>query len=240
MNPLLMPVVVAQGAWTRFTIKMAAEATGPVSGTFGDAAGQPLRLAVLGESTAAGCGVETHGEGFTGSLARELAARTNRPVAWEVAGQFGATGRRIRYRLVPKVGTDLDFAVVLAGANDVLTRCSPQEWRETLGAILDDLTERAGHVVLCGVPPFALFPSLPSPLRRYLGERGATLDEVSQQVCAERPRTSWMSTTDVPPPEFFSHDRFHPSAAGYRQWAARVADHLALGRLDAHRSAPTE
>jgi lysophospholipase L1-like esterase len=230
VNPLLVPIAAAQGTWMRSTIKMASPAAGPTSGTVGDPFRPPVRVAVVGESTAAGCGVDTHDHGFPGWLARELAARTRRPVRWEVVGQFGATARRIRYRLLPRLGENLHVAVLLAGANDVLTRRTPGQWRDDLAAIVDELTDRAEHVAVAGVPPFAAFPSLPTTLGRYLAQRAGALDAMSQQVCAEQPRATWISSTDILPigPDFFAHDRFHPSAAGYRRWARAVADHLAL------------
>jgi hypothetical protein len=93
---LQLPVAVVQGMWMRSTIKLAPPATGPTSGTAGTGSRPPLRIAVVGDSTAAGCGVGNHDDGFAGCLAREIAARTQRPVRWQVAGQFGATARRIR------------------------------------------------------------------------------------------------------------------------------------------------
>lgn len=228
MNRLLLPIVAVQGMWMRSTLTMASPAAGPTCGTVGQASGPPMRIAVVGESTAAGYGADTHADGFPGCLARELAARTRRPVTWEVVGQFGATARRIRYRLLPRLGENLNVAVLLAGGNDVLTRRTPEQWADDLAAIVGGLTDRAEHVAVVGIPPFALFPSLPTTLGRYLGERASALDEVSRQVCAEQPRTTWIGSTGIPPPNFFAHDRFHPSASGYRHWAQAVADHLPL------------
>ena len=230
MNPLLLPIAAAQGIWVRSTIKLVSPAAGPTSGTVGDPSRPPVRIAVVGESTAAGCGVDTHDHGFPGCLARELAARTHRPVRWEVIGQFGATARRIRYRLLPRLGENLNVALLLAGANDVLTRRPPEQWRDDLAAILDGLTDRAEQVAVTGVPPFAAFPSLPTTLGCYLAQRAGALDAVSQQVCAGQPQATWINSTDILPigPDFFAQDRFHPSAAGYRRWARAVADHLAL------------
>ena len=172
--------------------------------------------------------MDSHDEGFTGSLAREITARTQRPVEWQVAGQRGATARRIRYRLLPQVGEDLDAAVLLAGGNDVMGLRSPEEWRDDLAAIVDDLMGRAGHVVIAGTPPFALFPAMPATLGRYLTERAAVLDEVSRHICASRACTTWVTMTGVPGPDFFATDRFHLSAVGYRQWARVIAGHLPL------------
>jgi lysophospholipase L1-like esterase len=228
VKPLQLPVAAAQGMWMRSTTKMAPPATGPTSGTVGTTSRTPLRIAVVGESTAAGCGVDNHDDGFTGCLAREITARTQRPVQWQVVGQFGATARRIRYRLLPQLGEDLNVAVLLAGGNDVMSGRNPDQWRDDVSAIVDDLMERADHVVVAGIPPFALFPSMPTTLGRYLSERAAALDDVSRQICAVRPCTTWVTLTEVPPPDFFASDRFHLSAAGYHRWAQVVADHLVL------------
>jgi lysophospholipase L1-like esterase len=226
VNRLLLPVAAMQGKWMRATIRPAPPAAGPTSGTVGATWGAPLRIAVVGESTAAGSGVDNHDEGFTGCLAREINAHTGRPVQWQVAGQFGATARRIRYRLLPQLDEDLDAAVLLAGGNDVMTRRSPDQWRDDLSAIVDDLTERAGRVVVAGIPPFALFPSMPATLGRYLSERAAALDDVSRQICAAHPGTTWVTMPGTPPPYFFASDRFHLSAAGYQRWSQVIADHL--------------
>lgn len=228
MNRLQLPVAAVQGMWLRSTIKLAPPATGPTHGTMGKRSRPALRIAVLGDSTAAGCGVRTHDEGFTGSLAREISARTQRPVDWQVAGQFGATARRIRYRLLPEISDELDAAVLLAGGNDVMSGRSPDEWGADLAAITDDLMGRADHVVIAGVPPFALFPAIPPALGRYLSERAAALDEVSRRVCAVRPGATWVTMTEIPRPEYFAFDRFHLSAAGCRRWAQVIADHLPL------------
>lgn len=236
MNPLLLPVVAVQGMRVRSSTETLPPAAGPTTGvaeatgtTGTEPAGPPVRLAVLGESTAAGCGVETHDEGFAGCLARALAARDGRRVTWEVVGQNAATSRRIRYRLLPELGKSLDVAVLLAGVNDVLGRRGPREWEADLAAIVDALAGRAERVVVTGIPPFDVFPSLPATLGRYLAERAKALDEVSRRVCAGRPRATWLDSTDILPagPDFFARDRFHPSATGYRRWAQAVEAHLA-------------
>ncbi|SDU14856.1 SGNH/GDSL hydrolase family protein [Jiangella alkaliphila] len=226
MNRLLFPLVALQGMWVRSTFTLAQPVDGPSTGTLGAGSGGPLRVAILGESTAAGSGVDSHDDGFAGGLASVLAVRTGRPIEWEVAAQFGATARRVRHRLLPRLTGEYDVAVLLAGANDVLTRRPPADWGTDLAAIVDGLAERAERVVVAGIPPFGLFPGLPRTLRRYLGERAATLDEVSRTVCAGRPRVTWATSAgDVSPSlDFFSADRFHPSSTGYRLWASAVAD----------------
>jgi lysophospholipase L1-like esterase len=190
--------------------------------------GLSLRIGVLGESTAAGCGVGTHEQGFAGCLARELAVQAGRTVDWEVVGQHGATARRIRYRLLSQFGENLDVAVLLAGVNDVLTRRTSEQWGEDLTAILEGLDRRARCVVVSGIPPFDAFPSIPTTLGRYLAARAEALNVVSRRIIAQFPRATWFGTHEFAPMglEFFARDRFHPSAAGYDRWAQATAEHL--------------
>ncbi|MEW2355959.1 SGNH/GDSL hydrolase family protein [Spirillospora sp. NPDC029432] len=229
MNPLSLPLVAVQGLWVRATTERLPEASGPYSGVAGNGSGAAVRVGVLGESTAAGCGVGSYEDGFTACLARELAERTGRPVEWEVAGRNSVTVGEVRDELLPRLGDGLDAAVLLAGVNDVLHRSSPRKWEDDLSAVLDGLGQRAGRVVMTGVPPFRAFPSLPGALRGYLAERADALDAVSRRVCAGRPTVTWVDSGGIVPagPEFFARDRFHPSAEGYRRWAQAVAELLA-------------
>lgn len=229
MNPLLLPVVAAQGRWVRHRIEVLPEASGPTRGTTaGPDGAPPLRLIVVGESTAAGCGAQTHEEAFTGAFARSFAEQRERRVAWTVNGRYGARIRRVRYRMLPELDTVADMAVLLIGANDAMTRGPLGNWREDFAAVLDALIERAEVVVVAGIPPFETFPSLPRVLRKYLSERARALDDVARELCAERPTASWIGSADLglAKAEFFARDGFHPSSAGYHRWAQTIIDQL--------------
>lgn len=229
MNRFMLPIIAVQGLWVRCTTDLLPAAGGPSAGAVTGHSDEVIRLAVLGESTAAGCGAGLHEDGFAGALARDLSERSGQSVEWRTVGQPGATATRIRYQLLPRIEKNLDVTVLLAGVNDVLARRTPERWGDDLGAILDHLADRTQLTVVAGIAPFDAFPSLPTALGRYLQEQAAALDRISQQVCADRPRTSWLSSTRILPirPSFFATDGFHPSEAGYRRWAQAVGAHLA-------------
>lgn len=152
MNPMLMPLVLVQGRMARSDMQRLPPAAGPAHGMAGRPGDPLLRLAVLGESTAVGCGVATHHEGFAAAFAAELSSGPARCVSWEVVSQNGATARRIRHRLLPKVDGFLDRVVLLAGANDVLSERTPREWAENLNTIIDGLTNGAARVTVLAIP----------------------------------------------------------------------------------------
>jgi lysophospholipase L1-like esterase len=235
VNPVRALVIAAQATRLRRTIRLLPPAAGPTSGLVGESSAAPLTVAVIGESTAAGCGVENHFDRFAGAFARRVSALSGHPVEWTAIGQFGATARRVRHRLVPLLDHHHDLVVLLAGANDVLSGRPATQWRADLTATLDLLAERAERTIVMGVPPFASFPSLPRTLRRHLAESGRTLDQLAQAACAERERVEWVSSANgevVVGRDFFASDGFHPSAVGYRRWADVAAESVSGVEID--------
>ena len=228
MNPLLLPLVAAQGAWVKRRVEMLPEASGPTSGTAGGGGAPRVRVLVVGESTAAGCGATTHEEAFAGEFARALSSRREAPVEWEVRGRSGATIRRVRYRMLADLSPDTDVAVLLIGVNDVLKRTPAERWREDLAAVIDALAQNADRVVVAGIPQIEAFPSLPATLGHYLAERGHALDGVSQEVCAATRGVEWIGSRDYGPvgADFFARDGFHPSPLGYQRWASALCERL--------------
>lgn len=226
-NPLALPLIALQGMWTSRQMAGLPEATGPTRGFTTSPVGPPVRLLVVGESTAAGCGADTHDEAFTGAFARVLEEQVGRQVRWEVHGESGIRIRRLRHHVLPDVTERADVAVLLIGVNDVIARTPVAEWREDLAGVLDDLRAQADTVVMAGTPPFATFPALPGALRGYLAERGRTLDDVARTLCAERSGVVWVAPpASQPDADFFARDGFHPSATGYESWARHLASQL--------------
>lgn len=76
---LLFPVLLYQGKRARRTTPRLPEAGGAPCGQYGEGA-PARRVLVIGESTAAGVGVETHDQGLASQLAREIHGRTARPL----------------------------------------------------------------------------------------------------------------------------------------------------------------
>ncbi|HEX6040967.1 SGNH/GDSL hydrolase family protein [Longimicrobium sp.] len=228
---LLAPVLVAQGRRVRRTTPRLPEAPGPRAGEIGGD-GAPVRLLVLGESTAAGVGAADHQEGLAGQVARGLAAETGRPVRWRVLGRNGATADATRQSLLARAAdVEADVAVIALGVNDTLRLHAPARWAADLRALIDDVRARCGPVpvILASVPPMGRFPGLPRPLRTVLGLRATVLDRAAARLAAGMDAVHHVPVPLPPEDEarFFCTDRFHPSPYGYALWGA------ALGRAAA-------
>lgn len=231
----LSPVVLPMAMLTRRKALRLMPAAGEQAGVAGAAlAGEPLRLLVLGESTAVGVGVSCMQLALAGQLAGAMSQRFRRPVAWQVCGENGITAAKLHQRYVslrsvtkPAAGPH-DLVVVLLGVNDTTHLSSLKRWQASLQQIVHSLQHHAqttaDRVVFSGVPPLQHFTALPWLFRRLLGLRAAMLDRAMRESAAATGAQYLALDMD-----FAAHlmavDGYHPSAAGYRLWA----DNLLLG-----------
>jgi lysophospholipase L1-like esterase len=219
---LLAPVLVYQGRGLRRRIVRLPEATDPaglVAGT-----GPPVRLAVFGDSTAAGVGANRHEDALAGRLAAAVSGATGRGVSWRAVARSGATSRTAR-DLVPGLvagGWRPDVVVVLIGVNDLKNLRRLRDWDQDVPALLAAIAEAAGGtpVVVSGMAPVRRFPALPQPMRAAMAMRARAMDHVLRQAAGDR---HMPVDPQLIGDGFFAEDGFHPSSRGYRAWADSLA-----------------
>ncbi len=219
------PVYLAQAALTIARTERLPEAAGPRAGVAGE--GAPLRLLVLGDSSAAGVGVEHQDAALVGQMLAHLAL--HRRVAWELQARSGITTARAQVFL-REVGP-CDVAVLALGVNDVLRQTRAARFAAAQAALLRRLRERhgAGVILASAVPPLGLFPAFPEPWRSHLGRRASLLDATLREVCAEEGALH-VPFDMQPRAELLARDGFHPGAPLYAEWGKRMAG-LALQAL---------
>lgn len=223
---LLAPVLVYQGKALRGRIPRLPEAADP-AGAAGS--GSPrIRLAVLGDSTAAGVGAKRHQDALAGMLAAALAAQTRREVSWRAVARSGATSRTARDLVPGLVDGDWrpDVVVVSVGVNDLKNLRRLREWDRDIAALLAAVGDTAGGVpvIVCGMAPVGRFPALPQPMRAVLALRAHAMDHTLRREAGDRhvPVDPRMIGNG-----FFAEDGFHPSSQGYRAWARQLAGPVA-------------
>ena len=195
-----------------------------LDGRVGDAAGTPLRVLWLGDSTAAGVGVVERAD----ALATVVAAALERPVDLTVLAISGDTIGDVLADQVPvAAAVDADVVFVSIGANDVTHLTTRDDFRERYLTLVSRLPPDA-DVVLLGVPDMGAVPRLAQPLRAVAGLRGRELDEVVREVAVESGATyvpiaaATGPTFRAEPDRMFATDEYHPSAVGYQLWAEAV------------------
>jgi lysophospholipase L1-like esterase len=229
---LTAPVLLVQGRRVRATTPRLPEAGGPTAGSV-PGTGRTLRVAVVGESTAAGVGARSHSEALPGFLAAEVAARTGAPVAWSVDGRTGYTADAVRRNLLAGLAARPrpDAVVVAIGVNDLLGARTLARFERDVTALVSAIRAAAGAgvpVVVSGMPPLGRFPALPWPMRAILGRRARAMDGRLRRVAARVPGVRHR-TFELPADTaaFFGADGFHPGPDGYRRWAAEIAPDIA-------------
>lgn len=234
---LLAPVVLRQARRLRSDVPRLPEAHGAKDGLVPGAAGtampgtampgagpHPLRLLVVGDSTAMGTGVAVLDDAIPGRLARLLAGTRAGAggVAWRAVGRGGATSAEVMTDFAAAaVAAPFDLAIVLVGWNDALRLRPAGEFSRSLGALLERLHDGSPDVRLLVVAPpaFGRFAVLPNPLRWALEHHALGLTRASARVARAHDAVS--------APGFdgrsVASDGFHPDAAGYRRLAEGIA-----------------
>jgi lysophospholipase L1-like esterase len=197
----------------------------PWSGTVSGA--NPIRLLVLGDSTAVGVGAETQDEALAGNLARELRERLGRGVTWRAIGKSGVTAAELIRDFLPEAVTQsFDFVFLSIGTNDATALRPRGSFVRDIRTLVTALRAASpdAPILMSSLPAFFRFELLPEPLRGTLYRHSRSLEAGARAALADFPNVT-MSAPPPPYPEgFFASDLYHPSAAGYRDWAKFALD----------------
>lgn len=213
--------------------RLARRAIGEPSGTPPDATGwygrgrpgPAIKVALLGDSSAAGYGVDRVEDTPGAHLATGLAAQAGRRVHLREFAVVGAESSHLAAQVARALPTDPDLAVILIGANDITHTVLPATSVRNLSDAVRQL-RREGVAVLVGTcPDLGTIRPIPPPLKqvaRAWSRRLAAAQAIA--VVEEGGRTVSLGAIlgpefDAAPALLFGPDRFHPSADGYRALA---------------------
>ena len=186
--------------------------------------GPALRLALLGDSSAAGYGVESVVETPGAMLATGVAAAAGRRVHLHEVAEVGAQSSHLDEQIdrVLAAGPRPDLAVVLVGANDVTHGVLPHQSVRHLTDGVRRLVEAGVHVVVGTCPDLGTLKPVPPPLRQVARAWSRRL-AAAQTIAVVDAGGVTVSLGSILGPDFerepgvfFGPDRFHPSADGYR------------------------
>jgi lysophospholipase L1-like esterase len=203
-----------------------------------------IRLAVLGDSTTAGVGVERAEESLPYQLARRLADHYGREVhvvsyGWAGARVADVSRDQLPRAMQPRRATTrpflplVDIIAVVIGSNDATHNTPRRRFRSELRALLSAVREAnpGASLVLAGIPAFRGALRAVEPLI-FLADQYARLLRTVSREEARRIGAAYADLArEVPKridPEtpFLSEDQFHPSAVGYAIWADVIFEAL--------------
>lgn len=226
----LGPVLLPQARWLRRTALRLPEAPGPRDGVEGKG-DTKLRLLVVGDSSAAGVGMADQAQALALPLARELALREGYAVGWQLVARSGIDSAQAIELVRAATIEPADVAVIVLGVNDVTSQTTARAFVERIAALWTLLEEDHGVKwgVVSGLPPMGKLTAMPQPLRWYLGRYASWLDSALGQWATARGVGFWPANIPTHP-AVLADDGFHPGAAVYPIWSARLADVLLQGR----------
>jgi len=222
----LFTVLAAEAKFAHMTINSVELIPPPdPTGTYGAdgarAGEPPITVALLGDSSAAGYGLEVAHETPGALLGQGVADWSGRKVLLRDLAVVGAVSAELDEQVDRALAAKPDVAIILIGANDVVRLVRPTVSVSHLVRAVERL-HAAGTAVLVGTCPDlgTIQPILP-PLRhitRWWSRRIAA----EQTIRVVRAGGRTISLADILGKEFtadrdffFGPDKFHPSAAGY-------------------------
>lgn len=219
---ILAPVLLGQGLYVRRVTPRLPEPAGSRCGRVGS--GPLLKLLIIGDSAAAGVGVNDQRQALAGRLA--VALSNHFELHWRLIARTGVTTRDALATVQASAPESFDVVVTSLGVNDVISRLNLSSWRHEQRRLREQLRSRFGirQLIVTGLPPMGWFPALPQPLRWYLGQRAGWLDRMLREDLAQEPDAEFLSVAFGPEKTLMASDGFHPGAAAYRQWAEAVAE----------------
>ena len=204
--------------------------------------GPAIKIALLGDSAAAGYGVERVVETTGALMASGVAEKADRRVHLRSYAFVGAQSSDLVRQIGRALPTEPDVAVVLVGVNDITHNVLPSQSVRHLSEAVRRLREAGVEVVVGTCPDLGTVKPLPPPLKQ-VGRAWSHRLAAAQTIAVVEAGGRTVSLASVLGPEFeaapailFGPDRFHPSAEGYR----RLVDVLLPSTLAALGFAPED
>ena len=227
LGATIFGVLRAEAVLARRTIGKPKGEPPDASGWYGESRPGPvLKVALLGDSAAAGYGVESVADTPGAHLASGLAEGADRRVYLRAFPVVGAQTRDLAKQIDRTLPTEPNVAVILIGANDVTHTVLPSESVRLLSQGVRRLREAGVEVVVGTCPDLGTIEPIAPPLRQIARAWSRRL-AAAQTIAVVEAGGRTVSLGSILGPEFaaspavlFGPDQFHPSAAGYSSLAS--------------------
>jgi lysophospholipase L1-like esterase len=193
------------------------------SGTFGSPDLTPLRIAILGDSSCTGPGLEDPDQIWVRRIGQHFGRSFSTTVDSVAVG--GSRASDVLRDQVPMIlPTGPDVAIVSVGSNDMLYGVSLKTFERNLESIATALLACTPAILLSGVGDLGTIPRLPFALTRIMRWRSRRANDVHIRVAARHPGVVRIPMRErcghaFEDPGIYSADLLHVNAEGHRLWA---------------------
>ena len=195
--------------------------------------GPAIKIALLGDSSAAGYGVDTVEETPGALIGSGVSTIAERRVHVREFCKVGAQSSDLPDQVERAMAVEPNAAVILIGANDVTHTVLPSASVRFLSEAVRRFTEAGVAVVVGTCPDLGTIRPIQPPLRQVARAWSRKL-AAAQTIATVEAGGRTVSLGSILGPEFaaapavlFGPDQFHPSAAGYASLAGVLVPSVA-------------
>ena len=225
---LLLPALLIQGYRVKKNTPRLAEPMGERCGMSGQG-NRPLSLLILGDSAAAGVGVEHQSDALLGQLLKILSP--DYQVHFCLEATTGHNSQQIINALDNVAKQNFDVVISSVGVNDVTTLKQPDQWLKLQQRLYQAVEEKFHPqlLIISGVPPMNEFPALPFPLSWLFGQYSQQMNALLKIYVNTQAN---MRLIEYDLHEYreknlqMAQDGFHPSKEIYQLWAEKIAKQI--------------
>lgn len=220
----LIPALVIQGNRVKKKTLRLPEPAGEREGLIGQ--GKPLSILIVGDSAAAGVGVDHQEDALTGAILSQL--QQDYQIRWKLQAKSGDTTSNV-IRVLEKIPAEhYDVVVTSVGVNDVTKLIPADVWIKKQQKLYQAIESRFSPelIIAAGVPPMNMFPALPNPLAWLFGRYAKAMNSELEKFVSKKANMQWIEY-DIKQYQALNlemaKDGFHPSKEVYTLWGQEVA-----------------
>lgn len=220
----LIPALVIQGNRVKKNTLRLPEPEGAREGQTGT--GNKLSLLILGDSAAAGVGVEHQDDALLGAILHEL--KDDFEIDWKLQAKTGDTSSKVIHALDQMEVQHYDVIVTSVGVNDVTKLIPVEVWIQKQEQLYSKIQQKFSPklIIAAGVPPMNMFPALPNPLAWLFGQYAKQMNQQLEKFVNQQVNMQWIEY-DIEKYRAMNlqmaADGFHPSKEVYTLWGQEVA-----------------
>lgn len=220
----LIPALVIQGHYVKKNIITLPEPEGEREGVRGQ--GPALSILIVGDSAAAGVGVEHQDDALTGAILSAL--EHDFTVTWKLQAKTGDTTSKVTRSIDTLSSQHYDVVVTSVGVNDVTKLMPADVWIKKQEKFYARLEEKFSPnlIIAAGVPPMNMFPALPNPLAWLFGQYAKKMNQQLANFVQKKTNMDWIEYDVAQYKKLnleMAKDGFHPSKEIYALWGQNVA-----------------
>ncbi|MDM1247159.1 SGNH/GDSL hydrolase family protein [Acinetobacter sp. R933-2] len=226
----LVPALLIQGYRVKKNTLRLSEPQGKRQGTMGK--GKPLSILILGDSAAAGVGVEHQQDALLGSLLHEL--KQDFEISYQLEAKTGDTTVQVLERTQLLEKQHFDVVISSVGVNDVTKLTAPKKWIQLQQQFYTEIENKFSPqlILVTSVPPMDLFPALPNPLGWLFGQYSSAMNQklanfIQNKSLQQKATRYQLIQFDLAHFKALNlqmaKDGFHPSKEIYQIWAKEIS-----------------